>query len=383
MPDSFSVQRTVPNHPLQPLTPSEIELAAAIVKASSELPGNLLFEMIELKEPEKSAVRGFRKGDAISRQARINMFPADEIGVYRIVVSLDEGEVLSVEHLPTARPMIQLEQFLEIESIVKSTPEFIEACKKRGIVDMDSVCCDPWSAGVFGIDGEDGSHFCHTFSWQKAGGAENYYAHPIEGLNAVVDIKKRKVIRVDDYGIVPIPEKKFEYTAASQVSVRQDLKAIDIVQPEGVSFQLDGHELKWHEWKLILGFNARESLTLHDVRYGDRPVMYRASLAEMVIPYGSPDNGHYRKNVFDIGEYGIGKLTNSLKLGCDCLGSIQYLDAWTSDMYGGLFQVENAICVHEEDSGNPLEALGFSQRQDGSAAGPAAGDFLHCHRRKL
>ena len=35
-----------------------------------------------------------------------------------------------------------------------------------------------------------------------------------------------------------------------------------------------------------------------------------------------------RKNVFDIGEYGLGKLTNSLKLGCDCLGAIQYLDCW-------------------------------------------------------
>ena len=136
--------------------------------------------------------------------------------------------------------------------------------------------------------------------------------------------------------------------AATQETVRQDLRAIDVVQPEGVSFQLDGHELKWHEWDLVIGFNARESLTLHDIRYGGRPVLYRASVAEMVVPYGSPDGGHFRKNVFDIGEYGIGKLTNSLKLGCDCLGSIQYLDAWTGDMYGGLFQVENAICIHEE-----------------------------------
>ena len=349
--DTPAVQTTIPTHPLQPLTPSEIEHTAAIIKASSELPDGLYFEMIELEEPDKSVVRGFSKGDEIARKARVNMFPKDEIGVYRAVVSLDNNKVLSVEHLPSARPMIQLEQFMEIEGAIKSDPEFIEACRKRGITDMDTVCVDPWSAGVFGIEGEDGRHLCHTFAWQKIGGAANYYAHPIEGLNAVVDIKSLELIRIDDYGMVPVPEKKFEYLAATQETVRQDLRAINVVQPEGVSFQLDGHELKWHEWELVVGFNARESLTLHDIRYSGRPVVYRASLAEMVVPYGSPDGGHFRKNVFDIGEYGIGKLTNSLKLGCDCLGSIQYLDAWTGDMYGGLFQVENAICIHEEDSG--------------------------------
>jgi len=349
--DTLAVQITKPTHPLQPLTPTEIEQVAAIVKASSELPDGIYFEMIELKEPAKSVVRGFSRGDVIERQARVNMFPKDEIGVYRGVVSLDENKVLSVEHLPTARPMIQLEQFMEIEGTIKAAPDFIEACRKRGITDMDTVCVDPWSAGVFDIEGEDGRHLCHTFAWQKVGGAANYYAHPIEGLNAVVDIKSLEVIRVDDYGTMPVPEQKFEYLAATQETVRQDLRAIDVVQPNGVSFQLDGHELKWHEWDLVIGFNARESLTLHDIRYGGRPVLYRASVAEMVVPYGSPDGGHFRKNVFDIGEYGIGKLTNSLKLGCDCLGSIQYLDAWTGDMYGGLFQVENAICIHEEDSG--------------------------------
>ena len=71
----------------------------------------------------------------------------------------------------------------------------------------------------------------------------------------------------------------------------------------------------------------------------------------MVVPYGSPDNAHYRKNVFDVGEYGLGKLTNSLALGCDCLGSIHYLDTWISDIDGNPMCMENAICIHEEDNG--------------------------------
>jgi len=41
-----------------------------------------------------------------------------------------------------------------------------------------------------------------------------------------------------------------------------------------------------------------------------RPVLYRASLAEMYVPYGDPAPTHRFKNVFDQGEYGVGWLAN-------------------------------------------------------------------------
>ena len=46
----------------------------------------------------------------------------------------------------------------------------------------------------------------------------------------------------------------------------------------------------------------------------------------MRIPYGDPGSAGYRKNAFDVGEIGLGLLTNSLELGCDWLGEIRYLD---------------------------------------------------------
>ncbi len=351
MPDSQTIQDLRPSHPLEPLTPGEISRVIEIVRTDTSLPHPLLFEVVELMEPAKSVVRAFQPGEAIARAARVNLFRAGDIGVWRCTVDLDEEKVATVEHRPDARPMVQLEEFMEIEAMIKADPSFIAACAKRGITDMERVCIDPWSSGNFGIAGEEGRHLCHTFAWLSIGDEENYYAHPIEGLNAVIDIKRQEILRVDDHGVVPLPEKAFEYGARSQKTVREDLRPINVVQPEGVSFTLEGRRLKWHDWDLVIGFNARESLTLHDLRYRGRPVLYRASVAEMVVPYGSPDGGHFRKNVFDIGEYGLGKLTNSLKLGCDCLGSIQYLDAWMGDMNGGLFQVENAICIHEEDTG--------------------------------
>jgi primary-amine oxidase len=338
-------------HPLQPLTPAEINAVAMIVRKDAAYGDDTRFETMELFEPAKQVVRDFKPGMPITRQARVNVFSATQIGVTRLVVSLDEAKIVSRLVLPNARPMIQLEQFLAIEGIVRANPTFIAGCAKRGITDMKTVCIDPWSAGNFGIPGEEGRHLCHVFAWQRLRENENFYAHPIEGLNAVIDLKTWEVIRVDDHGAIPIPQQEANYEREFVKTKRPALKPIDIVQPQGVNFKIDGSRLTWDKWSLIVGFNARESLTLHDISYDGRPVLHRASLVEMAVPYGSPDNGHFRKNVFDIGEYGIGKLANSLRLGCDCLGAIEYLDVHMNTMDGDVATIEKAVCIHEEDSG--------------------------------
>jgi primary-amine oxidase len=107
-------------------------------------------------------------------------------------------------------------------------------------------------------------------------------------------------------------------------ALRDDVRPISITQPEGPSFTVDGWSVSWQKWRLRVGFNPREGLVLHQVGYTDRgrlrPVIYRASLSEMVVPYGDTAPTHWNKNVFDMGEVGMGLMANSLTLGCDCLG---------------------------------------------------------------
>jgi primary-amine oxidase len=104
-----------------------------------------------------------------------------------------------------------------------------------------------------------------------------------------------------------------------------------------------------------LGFNYREGLVIHTLGYDDggrvRPVAHRLSFAEMVIPYRDPTPEHFRRTAFDIGEWGLGFMTTSLELGCDCLGEIAYLDAILHDSRGEPYTIKNAICIHEEDAG--------------------------------
>ena len=109
--------------------------------------------------------------------------------------------------------------------------------------------------------------------------------------------------------------------------------------------------MEWEGWRLRIGFDAREALTLHEVSLGGRPVLYRACICEMVVPYADPSPWRFWQNYFDAGEYLLGQQVNSLTLGCDCLGEIHYLDAVLSTEGGEPRVVDNAICMHEEDFG--------------------------------
>lgn len=83
--------------------------------------------------------------------------------------------------------------------------------------------------------------------------------------------------------------------------LRKDLKPLQVIQPEGPSFIVEGNEIQWQLWKFRISFNYREGLVLHNVSYHDgcktRSLFYRISLSEMVVPYGDPRPPFHRKSV--------------------------------------------------------------------------------------
>jgi primary-amine oxidase len=229
--------------------------------------------------------------------------------------------------------------------------------KRRGIDRPELVMVAPWSAGFYGTELPDdlGRRLMRALCFVRSAEKDNGYARPIDSLVPVVDLNKLKVVRVEDYGTVPLPPESGNWAREFIPNFRKDLKPISIVQPEGVSFEVEGHHIAWQKWKFRIGFNSREGLVLHTVSYTDgsreRPILHRASISEMVVPYGEPGEQHYRKNAFDIGEYGLGMLANSLTRGCDCLGVIYYFDFPLTDGHGNVRILEHAVCLHEEDYG--------------------------------
>ena len=208
----------------------------------------------------------------------------------------------------------------------------------------------------------------------------NHYAFPL-AISPVVDCADLKVIRIDmcptgpdhatkppQASVIPPPN---EYTPEHQI-LRTDLKPLNVVQPEGASFKVTkvgetGEIIDWQKWSFRVGFNQREGMVLYDVslirlwgvtqclrlqvRYDGRSLFYRLALSDMNIPYGDPRPPFHKKAAFDLGDAGAGAMTNNLKLGCDCLGSIHYLSAILSTDKGEPMPMENVVCVHEQDAG--------------------------------
>jgi len=342
-------------HPLEPLTAEEITSAVNIVRSAQNLSEHVRFVSVNLQEPLKEVVLNFKPGDAPSREAFIVLLDKSSGATYEAVVSITEGRVKAWRHIPGVQPPVIFKEVVASEQILKAHPEFQAALRKRGITDLALVMVDCWTVGNYGKEEERTRRLLRSLAYLRHEPSDNGYARPIEGIVAYIDLNKMEVVRVEDYGVIPVPPESGNYWTEAVGQVRTDLKPLEITQPEGPSFIVNGHEVHWQKWQFRIGFNTREGLVLHTINYEDqgrlRPILYRASLAEMVVPYGDPGVSHYRKTAFDIGEYGIGILANALERGCDCLGYIHYFDALMTDGEGNLIRLPNAICMHEEDYG--------------------------------
>jgi len=356
---------TNPNaHPLDPLSLAEMQLACDIVKAAEQLDEYGRFPVTELMEPPKAEVLAYRPGVYYSRRAFVIAIDRTRSQTLELVVDLREKKVesrkaLALQSAPYGQPPVMIEDFMNAERIVKEDAAWREAIKKRGLTDSDleRVQVDPFSAGAFDRPNENGRRLVRCVSYYRESLTDNGYAHPIEGVVAVVDLLAHKVIElIDDGRIIPIPRAKHNYDTPSLGEPRSTVKPLSISQPEGPSFTIDGWQVSWQNWKFRVGFTPREGLVLHQITWDDgkrapRPIIYRASVTEMCVPYSDPTTNHYWKSAFDAGEYGLGKLANQLELGCDCLGTIRYFDIPSADDFGNGFTMKNAVCLHEEDYG--------------------------------
>jgi primary-amine oxidase len=348
------------------LDESEILAASDVLRQHNRVTERMRVAMITLQEPPKADV--LADADRLNeRHAFAVVYDLDRGCVIEVVISVTTGELIEERVLPDMQPPILQEEWELVERDVKAHPEWQAAVRKRGITDFDSIQVDPWPAGKFGLRVEEGRRLMRAVSYVRAKGASNAYGRPIEGVMAFWDRDTRAVSLVEDYGVVPIPDVDGEF-GADRIDSRRDLKPLEITQPEGPSFRVDGHHVEWQKWSFRVSMHPVEGLVLHNVHYYDdsrsRSILYRGGLAEMVVPYGEMSPMHWWKNAFDAGEVGFGKMTNSLTRGCDCLGEIYYFDAIFADESGAPRRVKNVICMHEEDYGILWKHSDFGHRSD-------------------
>lgn len=338
------------SHPLDPLSRAEISRAVSILKDGQAAAESFRFISVELREPAKELLRA---GSETIREAEAVLVDRGTGNAFAAVVDLDAGVVAAWTQLASGvQPPFMLDEFAECEEACRKDPDVIKALAARGLTNLGLVCFEPWSVGYFGEDAH-GRRLMRALVFVRENPTDSPYAHPIENFVVFYDLSSGQVVKVEDNESIPVPSASGNYLPEYVGAARTDLKPISITQPEGASFKVTGNHVQWADWSFRVGFTPREGLVLHQLRFRDqgveRPVINRASLSEMVVPYGDPAPVQAKKNAFDSGEYNIGNMANSLKLGCDCLGEIKYFDGITTDSHGNPMTIENAICMHEED----------------------------------
>lgn len=341
-------------HPLDPATADEIEHAVALFRSSHD-DGEAFFASGGILEPPKETLKA---GEPCPRIIRLLGTDSAGDGGFRADIDVTDGHVITVDRLPAdaQAPYGYADLALAVQ-LTKRDETWLEAVRARGI-DTSSdealalIQVDPWPAGGYAHPAvPDGHRALRCIAFLRRDATDNGYARPIHGLIAHVDVTARSVVHVEDSGIVPMPPNDGRFDAAHQASTRDDLKPLEITQPEGPSFDVDGYRVRWQGYDFRLSIHPVHGLVLHQLSLRGRPLLFRAALSEMIVPYGDADPMHSWKHVLDASEYNMGTLINSLKLGCDCLGEIHYFDIHQVTWEGKVKTVENAICMHEEDYG--------------------------------
>ncbi|WP_020172256.1 primary-amine oxidase [Gordonia polyisoprenivorans] len=358
-------------HPLDPLSADEFRAVSAVLSREQGVGDGWRYASIELAEPGKAELAAYEAdGTVPARRAIVICLNSSDNLTYKSVVRLTDETVESFDLVPDVQANFTVDEFEECDRVLRAHPEVQAALARRGITDLDLVFMDTWTYGGALIPEEfKGRRLGWSDTWVKNAEGANPYANPVSGLHCVIDVNTMELLRIEDTaagsgadgsGGFERPQVMGEYVPRHipqrirDTFKRPPLKPLEITQPEGPSFTLEGNRLTWQNWSLRVGFNYREGMTLHSVTYNDagreRSVAHRMSFAEMVVPYRDHCEDHYRRTAFDIGEWGLGFMTTSLELGCDCLGEIRYLDAVLHNSAGEPYTITNAICIHEEDN---------------------------------
>jgi primary-amine oxidase len=354
--------RTAP-HPLAPLTAEEIAAAARIVKNSGRFPATARFAQLVLDEPAKELV--LRRAPMERRAlAVVYDYPSDR--TWEAVANLGTQKLDAVREMPGAQPGITAQDSDLADQIMRDDPRFERAMAARGIRNLNRVAVMAWSAGYFALPGTEQGRIVRAVPYDAGYGA-NFYAHPIEGVVAHVNLTTRKVIDLLDIDRdAPVSRQNFDLAPPATAPLRAAPAPLHITQPAGPGFEIVDGEVRWQKWHFRYALHPREGVVLYTVGYEDggriRPVMYRGSLSEMVVPYGDPGAGWFFRNSFDVGELGLGSMASPLLRGADCPENCSLFDAVVADEAGEPKTIPGAVAIYERDGGILWKHAGNTRR---------------------
>ena len=329
------------------LSADELNNAVSIVKQSPQYSKNLLFSSVQLKEPAENlpAVK--------DRKASLLMFNPKKNQVFEVIVNVSQKKLISWKQIPHVQLMMGDYDINFLTPLLEKNFDWKKALKKRGIKNPKNVYMDFYLRDA----SEDPALKNHRLISALAfyhGSSQYVYGRPIEGLTALVDMTTKKVTVIDT-GVVLIAKQDSAYDDKSVGPLRKAPHYVQIQQKDGPSFQLNGRQLVWQNWRFNISFNPRDGIVLHNIAYFDqkkwRSILKRISLSDIVVPYADPDPQWNWRHAFDASEYGLGICATPLEKDIDVPENTLLLDIPTVDEQGNLKNLKNILGIYEQYDG--------------------------------
>ncbi|KAK4614080.1 Copper amine oxidase 1 [Fulvia fulva] len=371
-------------HPLQQLSVQETKQAKAILISEHDKDEVLIIREIFLQEPAKAELQKFlalehsnsltQSSPRPSRQGlcQYDVVGSDKVPYFHEAV-IDLNKKARVKHEVIGKDQhapLKLAEFDHLVDAVQASKEIQDAIAEFDIPEGFEVLVEPWPYGGPDLDEQNDRYFqglIFAVDKRNNNADSNFYAFPLP-LIPVMNAQTKEIIRIDRLATGGKGDSMTGQTHAKGVldhcrpaeyvpellpdGVRKDLKALNVVQPDGPSFTVqDDSLIEWQKWRFRVTFNPREGAVIHDVWYDGRSMFYRLAVSEMTVPYADARAPFQRKQAFDFGDGGAGNCSNNLSLGCDCLGVIKYFDGVLISGDSEVKAAPNVICLHEQDNG--------------------------------
>ncbi len=345
--------------PLDALTPQEYWTIYQTLRAAGHSGEKTIFASVLLHEPDKQTVLAWKPGDPIAREADVVMLDGGKS--YAALVDVAGKKVEDYHELKGEQANFTSEEEHEVDEAIKHDPRIVDALKKRGITDLRFTSCFATPAGF--IDLPEQKDPSRRIGWggctDGEGAISGEWDREVPGIFFVVDMTTKKVLRVSDYGSVPIPETTGIYDGMGG-SALPGTKPIMLSMPEGPSFTIDKGLISWMNWRFRFRTDARGGVILNNVGIEDkgtlRSVMYEGGLSEMYVPYEDPEETWNSHVFLDAGEYfmntGLGML-KPLVSGIDCPDYGVFFSTFMAREDGAPFERPQTVCLFERTKGDP------------------------------
>ncbi len=338
-------------HPLDGLSAAEHWTVREVLLAAGKLEPGVRFVSVNPQVPKKGELLAWKPGAEISRQALAVLTAG--LRSFEAVVDLRGRRLAAWREVPGLGSLVASEQQL-VSELAQADPRMLEGFRKRGIGDLATVRCYGLSPGYFGTPEEQGKRLALARCWDRRR-VDNADARPIEGLYALIDVVEKKVIKVVDGVVAPVPQGPADLDAETIGASRPQPVPMRVEQPLGPGFRRDAGVVSWQNWSFHVRLESRRGAVVSLVRYADagreRSVLYEGALSEIFVPYMDPGESWYNSTFLDLGEYSAEGLLSPMEPGADCPENATFLDGLAADEMGMPRPRHRVACLFEREAG--------------------------------